>query len=399
MTQANMPQKIEHLKRFLIIRLLLVMLFIIVSESLINLVVGQMVFPVLNTFFRAELFLENQSFESNVFLLVRLVIYFILKEIEGILPGAVSDFFSYLFTSVWRKGEFLREISGTQQILMLFVLLVFICIYLLPYIVGVLYYSSIVIKKMEEIREYDRKQRAAFTKKRNLLLADITHDLKTPITTIAGYAQALNDGMVKDSEKQKQYLASIRQKSLEMSELITFLFNYVKLDSEGFDLKKERVNITELVLQIAAGAYADIEEAGMEFDVDISEETGYAEVDKTQFTRALINLITNAVKHNNLGTKIKISMKNKLGYWVIRVMDSGEKIDESLMEHLFDPFVMGDESRNSRGGSGLGLSVSKKIIDMHEGRIWLEQPTEERYTKAFCIRIKKMEDRVYEYNN
>ena len=87
-----------------------------------------------------------------------------------------------------------------------------------------------------------------------------------------------------------------------MSELITFLFNYVKLDSEGFDLKKERVNITELVLQIAAGAYADIEEAGMEFDVDISEETGYAEVDKTQFTRALINLITNAVKHNNLGT-------------------------------------------------------------------------------------------------
>ena len=92
-------------------------------------------------------------------------------------------------------------------------------------------------------------------------------------------------------------------------------------------------------------------------------------------------------------------MKNKFGYWVIKVMDSGENIDESLMEHLFDPFVMGDESRNSRGGSGLGLSVSKKVIDMHGGKLLLEQPTEEGYTKAFCIRMKQMEDSTYEYDN
>ena len=176
---------------------------------------------------------------------------------------------------------------------------------------------------MEEVREYDRKQREEFAKKRNLLLSDITHDLKTPITTIAGYAQALNDGMVKDLEKQKQYLTSMRKKSLEMSELITLLFQYVKLESEGFYLKKERVNITEFVLRIAADAYTDMENAGMEFDVDIPETAGYAEVDKAQFTRALTNLITNAVKHNSPGTKIKISMKKGLGYWIIKVMYSG----------------------------------------------------------------------------
>ncbi|MGN0354260.1 MAG: sensor histidine kinase [Muricoprocola sp.] len=395
MTQTEMPQKIEHLKRFLITRLLLVMAFILVSESLINLFVGQIAFPALNTFFRAELFLEKQSSGTNVFLLVRLVINFILEEIEGILPVS----FPSLSRSIWKNSGLLGKISSMQQILMLVVLFLFLCIYSLPYILGVLYYSSIVIKKMEEVREYDRKQREAFAKKRNLLLSDITHDLKTPITTIAGYVQALNDGMVKDAEKQKQYLTAIRQKSLEMSDLITLLFNYVKLDSEGFDLKKERVNITELVLQIAAGAYTDIEDAGMEFDVEIPEEAGYVEVDKAQFTRALTNLITNAVKHNSPGTKIKISMKHKFGYWVIKVMDSGENIDESLMENLFDPFVMGDESRNSHGGSGLGLSVSKKVIDMHGGKLLLEQPTEEGYTKAFCIRMKQMEDSVYEYDN
>lgn len=395
MTQTEMPQKIEHLKRFLITRLLLVMAFILVSESLINLFVGQIAFPALNTFFRAELFLEKQSSGTNVFLLVRLVLNFILEEIDGILPGS----FPLLSRSIWKNSGLLGKISGTQQILVLVVLFLFLCIYSLPYILGVLYYSSIVIKKMEEVYEYDRKQREAFAKKRNLLLSDITHDLKTPITTIAGYVQALNDGMVKDAEKQKQYLTAIRQKSLEMSDLITLLFNYVKLDSEGFNLKKERVNITELVLQIAAGAYTDIEDAGMEFDVEIPEDAGYAEVDKAQFTRALTNLITNAVKHNSPGTKIKISMKHKFGYWVIKVMDSGDNIDEALMETLFDPFVMGDESRNSRGGSGLGLSVSKKVIDMHGGKLLVEQPTEVGYTKAFCIRMKQMEDSIYEYDN
>ena len=235
MAQTEMPQKIEHLKRFLIIRLLLVMLFILISESLINLLAGQIVFPMLNTFFREELFLEQQSPGANVWLLVRLVAFFILKEMGMVLPGSISVFFSYLSESIWKNNELFREITGPQQILILLVLLVFLCIYLLPYLAGILYYSSIVVKKMEEVRSEDRKQAEAFEKRRNLLLSDITHDLKTPITTIAGYVQALNDGMVKDPEKQKQYLLAIRQKSLEMSQLMTLLFQYVKLDSEGFE--------------------------------------------------------------------------------------------------------------------------------------------------------------------
>ena len=77
--------------------------------------------------------------------------------------------------------------------------------------------------------------------------------------------------------------------------------------------------------------------------------------------------MTNAIKHNESGTRIKISMQKKLGYLVLKVMDSGAMIDPELAGHLFDPFVMGDESRNSRGtGSGQGLSVSKKLLEMAE---------------------------------
>lgn len=345
-----------------------------------------------------HLFMEEQSVGETAFLLVPFLTYSIMKGLEGMLPAPASGLFTYLSTNVWGNSDVFQKIPGPQQILVVFVLLILLCIYLLPYIAGVIYYSSIVVKKMEEVREYDRRQREEFAKKRNLLLLDITHDLKTPITTIAGYAQALNDGVVKDPEKQKQYLAAMQKKSLEMSELITLLFNYVKLDSEGFSLKKERVNITEFMLRIAADVYTDMEDAGMEYDVDIPEAAGYAEVDKAQFTRAMNNLITNAVKHNRPGTKIKICMKKEFGSWIIRVMDSGKKIEETLVAHLFDPFVMGDESRNSRGGSGLGLSVFRKVIEMHGGRLWLEQPTESGYTKAFCVRIREMDDGAYAYD-
>ena len=232
--------------------------------------------------------------------------YLLLTGIN-ILPPKWSGWNIFLYFSrfVEKTAIFLTGMSGTEQMLIFVVLFVFICLYLLPYMVGILYYSGIVVRKMEEVREYDRRQQEAFARKRNLLLSDITHDLKTPITTVAGYVQALNDGMVEDPEKQKQYLESIRKKSLEMSELITLLFNYVKLDSEGFDLKKERINITELVLQLVAGAYTDMEEAGMIPDIDIPEEADYAEIDKMQFSRAFTNLLTNAIKHNEAGTSIK----------------------------------------------------------------------------------------------
>lgn len=397
MAQTDTSQTIEHLKRFLIIRLLAVMVFIFACEAIINLIVTRIMFPVFNTLFGTELISTNQSAGENIILLLRMAGYLLLTGINVLLPNGPVGIFSYISAGLWKNSNLLTGISGTEQMLIVVVLFVFICLYLFPYMVGILYYSGIVVRKMEEVREYDRRQQEAFARKRNLLLSDITHDLKTPITTVAGYVQALNDGMVEDPEKQKQYLESIRKKSLEMSEMITLLFNYVKLDSEGFDLKKERINITELVLRLVAGAYTDMEEAGMISDIDIPEEVDYAEIDKMQFSRAFTNLLTNAIKHNEAGTSIKISMKKKLSYLVIKVMDSGERIDLELAQQLFDPFVMGDESRNSRGGSGLGLSVSKKVIEMHGGNLTLEQPTEEGDTKAFCIKIKQVEEKPYEY--
>jgi signal transduction histidine kinase len=226
------------------------------------------------------------------------------------------------------------------------------------------------------------------------MLSDIAHDLRTPITTISGYAMALSDGMVEEDKKQ-EYLDAIQVKSKRMSDLINLLFDYVRLDSENFNLNKEKLDICEIVREAGAFQFQDIEDAGMTLDVDIPEESIYREVDKLQFSRVITNLITNAIKHNSYGTNIGLYIISDDESPVkIMVADSGKVIPEEAANEIFDPFVMGDESRNSKGGSGLGLSISKKIVEMHGFKIKLIQtPKIERYkfldgyNKVFIITI------------
>ena len=226
------------------------------------------------------------------------------------------------------------------------------------------------------------------------MISDIAHDLKTPMTTVSGYAMALSDGMVSDDKKQ-EYLDAINAKSKRMNDLINLLFDYVKLDSEGFTLEKSKVDICELLRECVAFQYQDIEDAGFELDLDIPEESIIIEADKLQFSRVITNLITNAIRHNDEGTKLGIYLKNEYDVLRIIVADSGNLIEQEKAEYIFDPFVVGDESRNSRGGTGLGLSIAKKVVDMHGFSIRLVQKPDiikyqlpEDFSKMFMITLR-----------
>lgn len=176
MAQTDTSQTIEHLKRFLIIRLLAVMVFIFACEAIINLIVTRIMFPVFNTLFGTEPIFTNQSAGENIILLLRMAGYLLLAGINILLPNGLTGIFSYISAGLWKNSNLLTGMSGPEQMLIFVVLFVFICLYLLPYMVGILYYSGIVVRKMEEVREYDRRQQEAFARKRNLLLSDITHD-------------------------------------------------------------------------------------------------------------------------------------------------------------------------------------------------------------------------------
>ena len=263
---------------------------------------------------------------------------------------------------------------------------IIILLFLAPLMISASWFSKIIIGEVHRNERKKEELHREYEKKRNLMLSDIAHDLRTPITTIAGYSKALNDGMVTGEEKTREYLEAIESKSVRMSELINLLFDYVKMDSAGFSLKLEEVNLTELLRENAALLYPDVEEKGMEFEILIPEEPCMVRLDKVQVSRVIANLIGNAIRHNESGTTISLQMVRDQERVRMVIADDGEVIEASIAKYIFEPFMVGDASRMTKGGSGLGLSIVKRIVDMHGWNISLQQNTPE-YKKAFIIDI------------
>ena len=265
--------------------------------------------------------------------------------------------------------------------------LVTIFLFVLPILGTVNMFTKIIIDEVRRLEEENAAFRQDYEKRRNLMLSDIAHDLRTPITTIAGYAKALNDGMVSDEQKKREYLAAIENKSERMNNLISLLYEYVKLDSDNFSLRKEKIDLAEFLRENAALLYSDVEEKGMELVVDIPETPCVVEIDPLQMSRVITNLINNSIRHNEPGTTITIELKDIFYNREIIISDDGTPIEEGIADHIFEPFSVGDTSRRTKGGSGLGLSIAKRIVEMHGWEIDLYQ-NKRGYKKAFIINVK-----------
>ncbi len=306
---------------------------------------------------------------------------FIISRFLVMLIFVVMSEFLMFFMMIYAQKLGMSKYPMVQLILTLI-------LYAVPIVGSAVWFSRIITEEVRSIEAQEEELRLQYERARNLMLSDIAHDLRTPITTIAGYSKALNDGLITSEEKRKEYLDAIENKAVRMSDLITLLFEYVRLDSDNFSLKKTKVDITELLRENAALLYADTEEKGMEFLIEIPEEPYEIELDKLQFSRVITNLINNALKHNESGTQITLKMEKAAQEIQISVSDNGAEIPAMIADHIFEPFVVADASRESKGGSGLGLSIAKRIVEMHGWTLELEQYYEE-YKKSFVIKIKE----------
>ena len=313
----------------------------------------------------------NQKQDFQVFIISRFLVSLIYVVLSEFLIWFATDRIKHLFE------------GGASTV----IFIVGIVIMVIPIVVASLLFSKALMDEVHRMDQEKEEMRKGYEKKRNLMLSDIAHDLRTPITTIAGYSKALNDDMVVSEEKKKEYLQAIENKSARMSDLISLLFDYVRLDSEHYGLRKDEIDLPELLRTIAASLYSDVEEKGMEFEISIPEEVHMVSLDRVQFSRVIVNLINNAMKHNDAGTTICLEMKQRKNDIQVVVSDNGGVIPEFLVEHIFEPFAMGDASRTAQGGSGLGLSIAKKIVEMHGWTLELKQYYEE-YRKSFVIEIK-----------
>ena len=326
-------------------------------------------------------------------ILVAVVEFIILFVIINVLiPILIDEFFPYIYDITSFK-ELWDLPSSTKWVILMMMLGTFI-ISVLPLTAGAVIFSGRVTRKFKAYEAEREAERASVQKQRYLMISDIAHDLKTPMTTVSGYAKALADGMVRE-DQETEYLEAIRDKTLRMNDIVQMLFDYVRLDSEGFTIAKKRTDICELVRECVASYYSDIETSGDEAKIDIPDEVMEADVDKIQLSRVINNLLTNAVRHNAAGTRINVTLRQDGEDLIIFIADSGDMIPEKLAEGLFQPFVMGDESRQTKGGTGLGLSIAKKIVELHGATIKLSQKPEvarchlgEEYNKAFVIHIQ-----------
>jgi signal transduction histidine kinase len=226
-------------------------------------------------------------------------------------------------------------------------------------------YNRLVAKLKESENE-----RMQLESEQRRMIADISHDIRTPITAVQGYAKAISDNMV-DEETKEKYLSSICQKTETVAELVNTLHEYSKLEHPDFDFFMEEGDICEYFRSYLAMKYQELELAGIELEADIPETKMIFSFDHKQLSRVFDNLITNSVRHNEAGTVIFTEIKDTDTDIVIRIGDNGKGIPKELRESIFKPFVVGNKSRTGAKSSGLGLAISRKIVEAHKGTIEL----------------------------
>lgn len=204
-------------------------------------------------------------------------------------------------------------------------------------------------------------------KDKKKMLLHLSHDLKTPITSIYGFAKLLYDNEIKDESDRRKYLKYIYDKSFYVANLVKDLFEFAKLEDSNVKLNKKAVNITEWLRQIVIELYAEIEEKGLKVEVDILEENIQLNIDDMKMKRVITNIINNSIKYNDKGTLIYVGCKKVDSEIKIVLGDNGLGIDNSIKNVLFKDYIRGHH--NDKDGTGLGLAISKRIVNLHNGTI------------------------------
>lgn len=243
---------------------------------------------------------------------------------------------------------------------------------------------NVMISKLED----SENQRKKLMNDKERMMADISHDLKTPITSIQGYAKALSDGIIPEGDKDK-YINIIYEKSKKLTDLINIFHEYSKLEHPDFTLTFEKVDLSEYLRAYIALKYEDIVENGFDIEVDIPEEEVEVKIDKVQLQRVFDNILGNSIKHNEKGTNIYVSLEERGDVCEIIIADDGKGVPKEIADNIFEAFTVGDESRNSKQGSGLGLAIAKAIVDLHGGTIELEPEPLNEFSTEFKIILKK----------
>lgn len=234
------------------------------------------------------------------------------------------------------------------------------------------------LQRMNKQLEASNDRLERMEKSRRHLMTNISHDLRTPMTLVQGYLEAMQDGLVQDREKQAQYVKMMLGKIESLNRLIGELFELSKLESGQAPLDKRLVAVHEWAAALYERHALDIETQGMAFEMKMIDDCAsddavvVAEIDEARMEQAISNLIYNAIKYAGEGGSLRLSFgfdRNRQ-LLAVELSDTGTGIDPDDLPFIFDRFYMKDKSRNSaQGGSGIGLAIVKEIVELHGGTV------------------------------
>lgn len=212
--------------------------------------------------------------------------------------------------------------------------------------------------------------------KKNDLIMYMAHDLKTPLTSIIGYLTLLTDEKEIPRNLQEKYMKIALDKALRVEELTNEFFDITRYNLSTMPINKQNINLSYLLEQLVDECFPMLEEKHLKCNLEAEEKVMYLG-DGDKLARALGNLLKNAISYSFENTTIYINLEEKENEIFISFRNKGEKIPEYKLDKIFDKFYRGDQSRtSSTGGAGLGLAITKEIIELHNGKITVKNDDE-----------------------
>ena len=224
-------------------------------------------------------------------------------------------------------------------------------------------------KRLKESTE----EKILMDKENKELISNISHDLKTPITAVKGYVEGIMDGVADTPEKMNRYVRTIYNKTNEMDHLINELTFYSKIDTNRIPYTFSKLNVEDYFSDCAEELGLEMETKGIELVyANYVEKDVQVIADGEQIRRVIHNIVSNAIKYMEKPKGIiQLRVKDVGDFIQVEIEDNGQGIAAKDLPYIFDRFYRTDVSRNSsKGGSGIGLSIVKKIMEDHGGKVW-----------------------------
>jgi len=216
------------------------------------------------------------------------------------------------------------------------------------------------------------KLQAEYEENRKALITNISHDLKTPITAIQGYVEALIEDSVNSAENKSKYLETIHHNAVYVNKLIDDLFLFAKLDMQKLEFQYRCIKLRAFMDDLMEEYQLEFAERKVQFHYDAQlEDDVLVELDGKRFRQAVNNILNNAIQHGPAaGLSIRVTLSRQVGFVCIDIQDNGPGIPEEKLPFVFDRFYrINSERPKEVAGTGLGLAIAKELIEAHQGKI------------------------------